>query len=221
MSLMFRDVWKIYRTGGAEYPALKGISLEVGRGELVAVLGPSGSGKTTFIYLAGGIDVPTRGEVVVNGARIDRMSESARAKWRRRNVGIVFQFYHLIPTLTVLENVLLPMELAGHPPPGERRERALMLLELVGMENKADKLPSQLSGGEQQRVAIARALAADPPMILADEPTANLDTRNKEKVVSLLVGANKLGKTVIYSTHDPELAKHARRIVRIRDGVVE
>lgn len=216
--IVFEDVWKICRVGrGVEHPALRGVSLEVGEGEFVALLGPSGSGKTT-IHLAGGIDVATRGRVV-KGTDLGSLSESERARWRRRNVGIVFQFYHLVPTLTVLENVLLPMNLAGHPPKAERR-RALELLEMVGMVGKASKFPSQLSGGEQQRVAIARALAADPPVLLADEPTANLDTENKGRVVDLLVEANRLGKTVLYATHDPGLASRAGRIVEIRDGRV-
>ena len=221
-AVQFIDVWKIYKSpGGAEYVALRGVTLEIDSGEFVALLGPSGSGKTTMIYLAGGIELPTRGNVVVNGADLTRMSESERAKWRRRNVVIVFQFYHLVPTLTVLENVLLPMELAGWGNKKERVERARMLLELVDMWDKREKFPSQLSGGEQQRAAIARALAADPPLILADEPTANLDTENKLKVIELLLEANKLGKTVIYATHDPHLASKAGRIVRIRDGVLE
>jgi len=218
----FVDVWKVYKTpGGVEYAALRGVTLEVGEGELVALLGPSGSGKTTMIYLAGGIELPTRGRVVVNGVDLARMSESERAKWRRRNVGIVFQFYHLVPTLTVLENVLLPMELAGWGSRSERIERARALLELVGMWDKRGKYPPQLSGGEQQRVAIARALSADPPLILADEPTANLDTENKHRIIELLVEVNRLGKTVIYATHDPSLASRAQRVVRIRDGVLE
>ena len=217
--IVFRDVWKIYRVGkGVEYHALRGVSFEVDNGEFVALLGPSGSGKTTLVYLAGGIDVATKGEVIVNNVNLGNLSESQRARWRRRNVGIVFQFYHLVPTLTALENVLLPMELAGYPPKGERRKRALELLELVGMGDKSDKFPSQLSGGEQQRVAIARALAADPPMILADEPTANLDTENKKRIIELLLEANRLGKTVVYATHDPDLASRADRIIRIRDG---
>ena len=221
-SIVFRDVWKIYRTGrGVEYEALRGVSFEVGEGEFTALLGPSGSGKTTLIYLAGGIDTASRGRVIVNGTDLTGLSESQRAKWRRSNVGIVFQFYHLVPTLTALENVLLPMELAGRPPKPERRPRALELLELVGMADKADKFPSQLSGGEQQRVAIARALAADPPVILADEPTANLDTESKERIIELLVKANRLGKTVLYATHDERLASRAQRILRIRDGVLE
>ncbi|MCE4625766.1 MAG: ABC transporter ATP-binding protein [Desulfurococcales archaeon] len=217
-SIVFEDVWKVYRQGRVEYPALRGVSVEVRPGELIALLGPSGSGKTTFIYLAGGIETPTRGRVVVNGHDITRMGEGERARWRRRNVGIVFQFFHLIPSLTALENVMLPMILAGHPPKPERRRRALELLDLVGMRDKADKFPSQLSGGEQQRVAIARALAADPPLILADEPTANLDTENKRRVIDLLVEANRMGKTVLYTTHDPELASKAQRVIKIVDG---
>ncbi|BEP17906.1 ABC transporter ATP-binding protein [Pyrofollis japonicus] len=221
-AIRFINVWKIYRSpGGAEYTALRGITFEIEKGDLVSLLGPSGSGKTTVIYLAGGIELPTKGRVEVNGTDLTGMSEAARAKWRRRNVGIVFQFYHLVPTLTVLENVLLPMELAKWGDREERLERAKMLLELVGMWDKREKYPSQLSGGEQQRVAIARALAANPPIILADEPTASLDTENKLKIISLLVEANKLGKTVMYSTHDPSLASRARRIIKIRDGVLE
>ncbi|MCE4600115.1 MAG: ABC transporter ATP-binding protein [Desulfurococcales archaeon] len=215
----FENVWKVYRTpGGAEYTALQDVTLEIGEGELVAVLGPSGSGKTTMIYLSGGIELPSRGRVIVNGASLSDMGESGRAKWRRRNIGIVFQFYHLVPSLTVIENVMLPMELAGLWNKNERVERAERLLDLVGMLDKRDKYPSQLSGGEQQRVAIARALAADPPIILADEPTANLDTKNKTRVIELLVEANRLGKTVVYATHDLALASKADRIVRIRDG---
>ena len=218
----FKSVWKVYRTpGGAEYTALQDVTLEIDEGELVAVLGPSGSGKTTMIYLSGGIELPSRGRVVVNGTNLSDMGESGRAKWRRRNVGIIFQFYHLVPSLTVIENVMLPMELAGLWNKNERVERAERLLDLVGMLGKRDKYPSQLSGGEQQRVAIARALAADPPIILADEPTANLDTKNKTRVIELLVEANRLGKTVVSATHDPTLASKASRIIRIRDGRID
>ena len=221
-AIVFENVWKIYRaSSGVEYPALRGISFEINRGEFVAILGPSGSGKTTLIYLAGGIEKPTKGRVVVNNVDITRMNESERAKWRRKNVGIVFQFYHLVPSLTVLENVLLPMELAGMWSKEERVKRAEQLLDFVGMLDKKDKYPLQLSGGEQQRVAVARALAADPPIILADEPTANLDTENKLKVIDLLSKANKLGKTVIYTTHDPHLANRAHKVIRIRDGKLE
>ena len=210
-------VWKVYRIGKVEVEALRGVDLVVPRGKLVALVGPSGSGKSTLIHLLAGIDVPTRGRVVVDGDEISKMGSGARLRWRRRKVGIVFQFLHIVPVLTALENVMLPMELAGVPR-GERRRRALELLEFVGLAGKADRLPSELSGGEQQRVAIARALAADPPIILADEPTANLDVANKRRIVELLRGAVGRGKTVVYSTHDPELARQADVIVRIVDG---
>ncbi len=219
-AIVFRDVWKIYRSGRVEYPALRGVSFTVGRGEYVGLVGPSGSGKSTVINLAGGIDTPTRGEVVVLGENIGEKGEGWRARWRRRSVGIVFQFFHLVPTLNALENVMLPMELAGLYSRRERRERALRLLEFVGLRDKAEKYPGELSGGEQQRVAIARALAADPPIILADEPTANLDTENKKRIIELLDKAHGLGKTIVFSTHDERLAEKAERIINIVDGRV-
>ncbi len=219
--MILRNVWKIYRSGRVKYPALKNISLSIKMGEYVAVLGPSGSGKTTLLNIIGGIDTPTKGEVIVLGENIGARGESWRARWRRRSVGIVFQFFHLVPTLTALENVMLPMELAKLYTREERRRRALKLLEFVGLRDKAGRYPSELSGGEQQRVAIARALAADPPIILADEPTANLDTANKQRIIELLGEANKLGKTVILATHDEKLASRASRIIRIVDGVVK
>ncbi len=216
--IVFRGVWKIYRSGRVEYPALRGIDMVVRRGEYIGLVGPSGSGKSTVINLAGGIDTPTRGSVIVLGEDIGRRSEGWRARWRRRSVGIVFQFFHLVPTLTALENVILPMELAKLYSRRERRERALKLLEFVGLRDKANKYPSELSGGEQQRVAIARALAADPPIILADEPTANLDTENKKRIIELLDKAHRLGKTIVFSTHDERLAEKATRIINIVDG---
>jgi len=217
--IVLRDVWKSYRVGGAVHYALRGVSLEVERGEFVAVVGPSGSGKSTLIHLLAGLDVPDRGVVSVGGVVVSGMSERGRVAWRRRNVGIVFQFLHLVPVLTALENVLLPMELAGVPR-SERRERAMQLLEFVGLAGKAGRLPSELSGGEQQRVAIARALAADPPLVLADEPTANLDSENKWRVVELLREASRRGKTVVFTTHDLEVAGVADRVVRLSDGRV-
>ncbi len=217
--VVVEDVWKSYRVGRVVQPALRGVSLEFERGEFTAIMGPSGSGKSTLIHLIAGLDVPDRGRVVVGGVEVSSMGESARAAWRRRNVGIVFQFLHLVPVLTALENVVLPMELAGVPR-GLRRERALKLLEFVGLAEKAGRLPSELSGGEQQRVAIARALAADPPLLLADEPTANLDSENKWRVVELLREASRRGKTVIFTTHDPEVAGAADRVVRLSDGRV-
>ena len=205
--------------GERKYEVLKGVSLTAGKGEFLAIQGPSGSGKTTLIYLVAGIDTPDKGDIIVNGSKISALKEGERTRWRRRNIGIVFQFYHLLPTLTALENILLPMELAGIPK-HERHEKAMRLLEFVNMTRAADKFPSELSGGEQQRIAIARALAADPPVILADEPTANLDTANKKRIVQLLREAADKGTTVIMTTHDPELAGYADRIVRLVDGVV-
>ncbi len=212
-------VYKSYIYGDKRYQVLKGVSLTARGGEFLAIQGPSGSGKTTLIYLIAGIDTPDEGEIIVNGAKVSAMKEGERTRWRRRNIGIIFQFYHLIPTLTALENILLPMELAGIPKE-ERISRARRLLEFVGMESGGDKFPSELSGGEQQRIAIARALAAEPPVILADEPTANLDTANKRRIVQLLREAADKGTTVIMTTHDPELAEAADRVVRLVDGVV-
>ncbi len=214
-----RDVWKDYVVGKVRVTALKGIDLDVDSGEFLAVTGPSGSGKSTLIYLLSGLDIPTRGFIRVGGVEISRLDQAKRASWRRMNVGIVFQFFHLIPTLTALENVMLTMELAGIPA-GKRVERALELLEFVGLKGKADRYPWELSGGEQQRVAIARALAHDPPLILADEPTANLDYENKVRIVELLREVSRAGKTVVFATHDLELARRADRVVHLRDGVV-
>ncbi|BES82201.1 ABC transporter ATP-binding protein [Pyrodictium abyssi] len=211
-----RGVYKYY---GEKIAALRGVDLEVCRGEFVAIVGPSGSGKSTLISLVAGLDRPDSGYVEVLGERISGWPPGRRAVWRRRSVGIVFQFYHLFPLLTVLENVVLPMKLAGVFR-GRERERALELLELVGMKDKAGRYPGELSGGEQQRVAIARALANDPPLILADEPTANLDTLNKRRVVELLEEVHEMGKTVVLTTHDPGLAGRADRLVCLVDGAV-
>ena len=218
-ALVFDGVWKVYRLGLVEVPALRGVSFTVERGEFAAVVGPSGSGKSTLIFLAAGIEAPTRGRIVALGEEISSRGEGWRRRWRRRNVGVVFQFFHLIPTLTALENVMLAMELAGTHK-GRRKERAMELLEFVGLASKADRYPYELSGGEQQRVAIARALAHDPPLLLADEPTANLDTENKRRVVELLREAAGNGRTVIFATHDPDLARGADRVVRLVDGRV-
>jgi len=218
-ALEFRDVWKTYRLGRVEVEALRGVSFSVEAGTFTALLGPSGSGKSTVIFLAGGLDRPTKGSVAALGEEISSRGESWRRRWRRANVGIVFQFFHLVPTLTALENVILAMEVAGKFA-GKRRERALELLEFVGLKDKADRYPSELSGGEQQRVALARALAPDPPLILADEPTANLDYANKLRVVELLREAADMGKTVVFATHDSNLVSKADRVIRLLDGRV-
>ena len=213
-------VEKVYRMGKLDYRALRGVDLSIGMGELVAVVGPSGSGKTTILNLITGIDRPTAGAVTVDGQRLDRMSEEQLAVWRGANVGIIFQFFQLLPTLSALENAVLPLDFARRGSKRERFERARRNLELVGLGEKLDHLPAELSGGEQQRVAIARSLAADPKLIVGDEPTGNLDSVTADEMFDLLRRLNSEGKTVLYVTHDRELAGRADRVVTIRDGVV-
>jgi putative ABC transport system ATP-binding protein len=213
-------VEKVYRTGKLEYPALRGVDLAIADGDMVAIVGPSGSGKSTVMNMITGIDRPTAGTVTVDGQRIDEMSEEELAVWRGRRVGVVFQFFQLLPTLTALENAMLPLDFSRRVPKGERRNVALRNLELVGLADKADHLPAELSGGQQQRVAIARALAADPPLLIGDEPTGNLDTQTAAEMFDLLERLNGEGTTVLYVTHDLELAARAHRTVTIRDGVV-
>ena len=215
-----RGVEKVYRTGRLEYPAVRGIDLSIEAGEMVAVAGPSGSGKTTILNLITGIDRPTAGTVAVAGRRVDAMDEEELAAWRGANVGIVFQFFQLLPTLTALENVLLPLELAHAGGRREQHARAVAKLELVGLAGKRDHLPAELSGGEQQRVAIARAMVAGPAILVGDEPTGNLDTHTAGEMFDLLEHLNAEGTTVLYVTHDRDLAARARRLVTIRDGVV-
>jgi putative ABC transport system ATP-binding protein len=213
-------VEKVYRLGKLEYRALRGVDLEIAAGEMVAVVGPSGSGKTTILNLITGIDRPTTGTVTVGGERLDRLSEERLATWRGANVGIVFQFFQLLPTLTALENAALPLDFAHRGSRRERFARARENLALVGLEEKAGHLPSELSGGEQQRVAIARALATDPQLVVGDEPTGNLDSVTAGEMFELLERLNREGKTVLYVTHDRELAARAHRVVTIRDGLV-
>lgn len=213
-------VEKAYRMGRLDYPALRGIDLKIEAGELVAIVGPSGSGKTTILNLVAGIDRPTAGTVSVAGRRIDAMSEEELAVWRGEHVGVVFQFFQLLPTLSALENVVLPLDFARRGSKRERFARARHNLDLVGLGDKPDHLPAELSGGEQQRVAIARALAADPTLIVGDEPTGNLDSVTAGEMFDLFKRLNEEGKTVLYVTHDRELAGQAHRIVSIRDGLV-
>jgi putative ABC transport system ATP-binding protein len=213
-------VEKTYRTGKVEFRALRGIDLTIEQGDMVSIVGPSASGKSTIMNMITGIDRPTAGTITVGGERIDLMSEEELAVWRGRNVGVVFQFFQLLPTLTAIENAMLPLDFARQGTKRERRERALHNLGLVGLAEKADRLPSELSGGEQQRVAIARALAAAPTLVIGDEPTGNLDTRTAAEMLDLLERVNAEGATVLYVTHDLELAARARRTVTIRDGQV-
>jgi putative ABC transport system ATP-binding protein len=211
---------KVYRTGRLSHTALRGIDLSIDTGDMVSIVGPSGSGKSTILNLITGIDRPTAGTVTVDGQRVDTLSEEKLAAWRGRRVGIVFQFFQLLPTLTALENALLPMELARLYRGAERTRRAHRNLELVGLGDRADHLPSELSGGEQQRVAIARALACDPVLLVGDEPTGNLDSESADRVFDLLADLNQRGVTVVYVTHDRDLAGRARRKIAIRDGMI-
>ncbi len=207
--------------GERTFYALREVSLQVEHGEFVAVVGPSGSGKSTLLNLIAGIDRPTSGEVWVGGRRIDTLSENALARWRGSQVGVVFQFFQLLPTLTVLENVLLPMQLRSLWGGSVDRGRAGAVLERVGMSSHLHKLPSELSGGERQRVALARALANDPPILIADEPTGNLDTATGGDVIRLFREQHEAGKTVILVTHERRLANVASRRVRMLDGRIQ
>ncbi len=213
-------VEKVYRTGRVEYRALRGVDLAIAGGEMVALVGPSGSGKSTVLNMVTGIDRPTAGQVTFDGRRLDQLSEEELAIWRGANVGIVFQFFQLLPTLSALENAVLPLDFLRRGSKAERFERARRNLELVGLADKADHLPAELSGGEQQRVAIARSLAAEPRLIVGDEPTGNLDTVTAADMFGLLEELNREGKTVLFVTHDRELAARAPRVIEIRDGVV-
>ena len=213
-------VEKVYRMGKVDYRALRGVDLSVGTGEMVAVVGPSGSGKTTILNLITGIDRPTAGAVTVDGRRLDEMSEEELAVWRGANVGIVFQFFQLLPTLSALENAVLPLDFARRGSKRSRFERARHNLELVGLGDKLDHLPSELSGGEQQRVAIARSLASDPKLVVGDEPTGNLDSATAAEMFELLERLNDDGKTILFVTHDFGLARRAHRVVTIHDGAV-
>ena len=206
--------------GGQFFPALRGVSLRVASGDFIAVLGKSGSGKSTLLNLIAGIDRPTSGEVYAAGADLNTLNENKMALWRGRNVGVVFQFFQLLPTLTVEENILLAMDFVGEIRASDRRTRARELLELVGLSDQAAKLPSALSGGQQQRAAIARALANDPPIILADEPTGNLDSETSAAVVELFHDLIGQGKTLLIVTHDDKLARRAHRVIQLKDGLI-
>jgi putative ABC transport system ATP-binding protein len=214
------SVSKTYPSPAGDLTVLRNINLTLQPGCLTAVVGRSGSGKTTLLNMLAGIDLPTRGEVMIANQVVNQLDEDARALWRGLKVGIVFQFFQLIPTLTVLENVLLPMELVNHRPHGSRVERARSLLEQLEIAPQADQYPALLSGGQQQRAAIARALANDPEVIIADEPTGNLDSRTAAQVFILFRGLAAQGKNVVIVTHDPNLANQADRTIRIEDGQI-
>ena len=215
-----RGVHKVYKTDAGDFPALKDINLKVGTGQFVGVIGKSGSGKSTLINMISGIDRPSEGEVYVDGTPIHNLNEGQIARWRGRSLGIVFQFFQLLPTLTVVENLMLPMDFCKMYSPRERRERAMHLLELVDVAEHAHKLPTAVSGGQQQRVAIARALANDPPIIIADEPTGNLDSRTAQRIFELFEQLVTEGKTILMVTHDDDLARRVDRTIILADGEI-
>ncbi len=214
------DVVKMYPLAAGNFTAIDHLSLDVAHAEFVAIVGRSGSGKTTLLNLLAGIDRPTSGTVRVANADLGSLSESGLAAWRGRNVGLVFQFFQLLPTLSVAENVMLPMDFAEMIPVGERRDRALHLLERVGIAEQANKLPATLSGGQQQRAAIARALANDPPLLLADEPTGNLDSVTASAVLELFSDLNAEGRTIVVVSHETDIRSIAGRQVTLQDGRV-
>jgi len=215
-----KDVIKTYPLGKTEITVLKGISFTVKNGEFVSIVGPSGNGKSTLLNMITGIDRPTKGEVMVTGLPIHKLSENKLAAWRGQHVGIVFQFFQMLPSLSLLQNIMLPMDFARKYRPRERRERAMQLLELVGIAEQANKLPGMVSGGQQQRAAIARSLANDPDLLVADEPTGNLDTRNSNDIFDVFNNLVEQGKTLVMVTHNKELARRVPRVVEIIDGKI-
>lgn len=212
------NVSRVYKTGAVETHALRDVNLSIQSGEFTALVGPSGSGKTTLLQLIGCLDQPTSGRVFINGRDVSALNRDQRADMRRGTIGFIFQFFALIPTLTAYENVEMPLLLAGQNA-ASRRARVMQLLDVVGLADRAHHRPDQMSGGQQQRVAIARALAPNPSLILADEPTANLDTPNGKQVMDIMARLNQeTGVTFVFATHDPRVIQYARRVVTLRDG---
>ena len=214
------QIVKVYESAAGKFTALKGVNLSVQRGEFVGIVGKSGCGKSTLINAITGIDRPTSGEVIVDRTAINGLSEGKLAEWRGRHVGVIFQFFQLLPMLSAVENVMLPMDFCNQYRPKERPDRALSLLAQVGVADAAQKSSSALSGGQQQRVAIARALANDPPLIVADEPTGNLDSQTAAAVFDLFAGLVERGKTIVMVTHDRALARRVSRTVTLADGEI-
>jgi len=219
--IVLENVSKIFQVGVMQFVALRDIHISFYQHEFTAVVGRSGSGKSTLMNMITGIDKPSQGKVIVGGMEIQSMRETAMARWRGENLGIVFQFYQLIPVLTLLENVMLPMQIAGKYSPSERVERAQFLLEQVNVGSYANKRPFAVSGGQQQSTAIARALANDPPILIADEPTGNLSSGEAARIFEIFQSLSKSGKTIIMVTHDEDLAKRAKRVLKLVDGRME
>jgi putative ABC transport system ATP-binding protein len=215
--LEIKNISKVYGQGTAKVVALNNVSLRVNEGDFIAVMGPSGSGKSTLLNIIGGLDHISSGEVILDGERIDSLDENALVDIRRGKIAYVFQQYHLISSLTALENVLLPLTFCGA---NKKDQKALDILKIVGLEKRAEHKPSQLSGGEQQRVAIARALVNDPSLILADEPTGNMDRKTGKEILALFDQLNKEGRSIVMVTHDPEIAGYAKEIVVLQDGQI-
>ncbi|NJD54240.1 MAG: ABC transporter ATP-binding protein [Candidatus Methanoperedens sp.] len=218
--IRLKKVTKTHEGAGGAFHALREVDLQVMPGEFVAVIGKSGSGKSTLLNMLGGIDSPTSGEIWIGDTQVHTLDQDQLAKWRGHNVGFVFQFFQLLPTLTILENVMLPMDFSNAIPARERMGRAFGLLELVGIREQADKMPSLLSGGQQQRAAIARALANDPALLLADEPTGNLDSRTAEAILLLFKGLSASGKTIVMVTHERDITPWVSSVIKLADGRV-
>jgi len=216
--IQLSHVTKTFIVASGQFKALNDVSLEIPKGKLIAITGKSGSGKSTLLNIISGIDKPTEGSVSINGIHVEKLSESELASWRGKNIGVVFQFFQLLPTLTILENVMLPMDFCNSYPKKERKERALALLDRVNIKEQADKFPFTLSGGQQQRAAIARALANDPSVIIADEPTGNLDSHTATAIFELFSLLAQSGKTVIIVTHEKDFASYFEDMIAISDG---
>jgi putative ABC transport system ATP-binding protein len=218
--ITLRKVSKIYKTVSGDFPALKGIDLEVYPGEFVGIIGKSGAGKTTLVNVLTGVDHATAGEIWVDRIAVHQLNEDRLARWRGLSLGIVYQSFHLMPTLSLLDNIMLPMDVCGLFHKKNSPQRAMQLLRQVGLEEHAHKLPSEISGGQQQRVAIARALANDPSLLVADEPTGRLDSANAENIFQIFMALIQQGKTILMVTHDPYLAQRVSRVLAIADGEI-